>query len=432
MMINNFADFYGGTIFDENCQVSITNTTIRIDNEMSRVTLEGQAIYTKGTYVITNSTIEVEKGYYQNARNPYVWVTGSRATSKAIVVPHTARFTCFRGHNVEMETRLVIVRRLAKEISGTMLLFRCEACQQDFYSIDKGYEIILNATLKHKHSIQCLPCPYGGNCSGGIKAKPDFWGYKSDDLTIKFLPCPAEYCCQGNNCFNYNSCNKKREGVLCGRCQNGYVEGLTSAKCINSRNPMIWLVIILGGLSYVLFLMYLPEISKFANTAVYWKKKNNLQSSRTNSDSNTAVAGLLKVIFFFSQIEPLLKTEQYIDPVVKYNHSFIRMTNEFRSALAAVLNFQVTMSCPTKTLTAITKAAFRAAFPLISLIVLAILLTAFWLVKFVKTLMPKHSSNNTGKEESKLIARSVSCFVNLVLLNIWNYCKNYPYTVELC
>ena len=78
-MINNFAEFYGGAIFDDNCQINVKNTIIRIDKKMANIPVKGQAIYTKGTHIITNSTIQFERDYAQNTKNSYVWFTGSSA-----------------------------------------------------------------------------------------------------------------------------------------------------------------------------------------------------------------------------------------------------------------------------------------------------------------------------------------------------------------
>ena len=314
---------------------------------------------------------------------------------------------------------------MATGMFGNSLLFRCLSCPKTFYSFDHGHAIISNATTKQKHNIACLPCPYGGKCSNKIKAKPNFWGYKSEDLTVKFLSCPIEYCCQGKGCISY-SCNKNREGVLCGRCRKGFVQELTSSKCIEKRlcgSALIWLVVILGGLSYVIFLMYLPEISNFIKTIVYWKKGNNPNGSNTVADKNYALAALIKVIFFFSQMEPLLKIEQNTGASLKHSKRFIQMAYQFKSILTAALNFQISISCPFKTLTAVTKTAVHACFPVVALLVLASLLITLCMVKFVKKAVHRVTENNVWQRESMITVRLVSCLVNLVLLTYGTVAK---------
>ena len=131
-----------------------------------------------------------------------------------------------------METKSVKSKDMASGMLGNILLFRCVSCQESFYSLDHDFGKISNATAMQKHIIQCLPCPYGGECSNRIKSKPNFWGYQSDDLTIKLLLFPSGYCCHGQNCVSYNSCNESKEGRL---CRKGYVQGLMSATCIKEK-----------------------------------------------------------------------------------------------------------------------------------------------------------------------------------------------------
>ena len=420
-LINNAADVYGGSIFDDYCFVILRNSTIRINDKMSSDAVEGQVIYSRGIQIMNNVTIKVEKTFLRSSRDSYIGTV-----TKTVVVPHILHLICHLSNDIEIKATLTLTEATRQTKSGNILLFRCLPCPENFYTIDSGSAFISNATNRKINNAQCLPCPYGGECSSSIKAKPNFWGYKSGDQTIKFLLCPAKYCCQGENCKTYSSCNENREGRVCGKCRDGFVNGLLSGECIQKSrcgSPLIWVVISLGGLSYVLLLMYLPEIVKFVKFILWWKKKKNSISSNETKEDTYTMAGLIKVIFFISQIEPLLKAEQNTDIATSNGQSLLQVTKYLRSVITAILNFHVILSCPFKTLTTVMKTIILAAFPLVSLLILALLLILFWVVKFVKSKLLKAISNNFNEKKSVFLARSISCFVNLILLTYGTIAK---------
>ena len=141
------------------------------------------------------------------------------------------------------------------------------------------------------------------------------------------------------------------------------------------------------------------------------------------SDSSNAVAGLIKVVFFFSQIYPLLRLEQNTSGSFEYSYSFIHMTSEIQSIFSAFLNFQARIFRHFKTLTAVTKTAVLAAFPMVSITILGMLLISYWISKVMKKSVLKLYPNNTRQRESMFIARLASCFVNLVLLTFGTIAK---------
>ena len=172
-LINNQADFYGGSIFDDNCVIHMANTIIRMDRNMPRTSLEGLAIYSKGTQYVFNVTIDV-KIQISNNRNAYILFSGGRFISQGVIFPKTVKFSCFTGSSVEVTAALV------SKHGGTNLLFRCLQCSMGFYSLDHSFWILHSAKKLEKHDIKCFPCPYGGQCRGTeITARPNFWGYKS-------------------------------------------------------------------------------------------------------------------------------------------------------------------------------------------------------------------------------------------------------------
>ena len=147
--------------------------------------------------------------------------------------------TCSPGNDMTLDmikyTLHVRNNSFANGLPICRVQFQCLPYPQNLFSLAYGQAILLNSSSSKTGNIKCNPCPNGGDCSGEIKAKANFWGYKSgnqDADTIKFSPCPRDYCCQGENCLTFNSCNENREGILCGQCREGYAQGQSTAKCI--------------------------------------------------------------------------------------------------------------------------------------------------------------------------------------------------------
>ena len=77
-MIDNFANQFGGTIFDRSCKVFITDSKI-MQNEKDKIytfPLQGQIAYTAGTYFLNNFTVEANVAPFQRKETIYVWFSG--------------------------------------------------------------------------------------------------------------------------------------------------------------------------------------------------------------------------------------------------------------------------------------------------------------------------------------------------------------------
>ena len=96
---------------------------------------------------------------------------------------------------------------------------------------DSRYNITYN-----RSEVHCKICPLGANCTGPIKALPNYWGYKDiKDDSVTMIRCPDGYCCKGNHtCDGINSCNANRTGNICGKCPNGLSEVLFSTECLSA------------------------------------------------------------------------------------------------------------------------------------------------------------------------------------------------------
>ena len=142
----------------------------------------------------------------------------------------------------------------------------CKQCDNNKYSVNAG-SISWNATNNtfDSDNITCTACPYEAICEKRIKSKGNYWGYKTKEDLIKFIYCPALYCCTSTSlCLSYNTCYSHRGKRLCGACLDNYSVGLFGTnRCIESSNCSsiyFWIVYSFFIGFYILFFMYLQEI----------------------------------------------------------------------------------------------------------------------------------------------------------------------------
>ena len=234
-MVNNYAASSGGSLHDASCIIHLVRTIIRIDKRLSELTFHGQAIYSRGTLIMKDMRIDMRTPILRSTKIPYVWMTGPQfgILMTPHAVPQRVNLTCSTGNDIVLEVSKVkyftMFANMTKAQPTTVvnrLQFRCLPCPKSFYSLDFDRATLLNSLSSKIYNVKCSPCPHGGDCSCEIKAKANFWGFRSesqDANTISFLPCPKDYCCQGENCLTFNSCNENRKRILCGQCRKGYV-----------------------------------------------------------------------------------------------------------------------------------------------------------------------------------------------------------------
>ena len=432
-IVNNYASIFAGALYDNGCMIHLLKTAIRIDERMSRLTLNGLAVYSRGKFVMKDVRIDIKKPILKSTEIPYIWMMGSQYS--AIIphaIPRNVSLTCSTENNIALEivsnqdTNLTSAR---PSTVVTRLQFRCYPCRETLYSLASGRATLLNSSSFKFYEIKCNACPYGGDCSGEIKAKANFWGYRSegqDADTIKFLPCPREYCCQGKNCLTFNSCNENREGILCGQCREGYAQGLSTAKCIKISkcgNPLIWPIVIFVGIGYLGFLMYLSEISSIVKRVFSWRKLNKrTELNSSNAHSQTASVtlnntskqtfvfpGLIKVMFFFFQTEPLIRVGQ--TPLLR--HRFLHVAQTLSTFYADVINFKISTLCPFKIASPVVSHMLSAGFPLLLLTLLGLVRIGSLVVAIFKRSAFKRNEN---QPITTFKCRLVSCLVNLILL----------------
>ena len=239
----------------------------------------------------------------------------------------------------------------------------CEECPPGFYTLQRG----LTSGLKNKKETKCLKCPYGAYCANGtIKAKENFWGLAdtlSSPPSLNFFHCPSEYCNRPSNSTHYghNSCHGRRNGVLCGKCSDGYSEALYSTSCRKKdkcNNNWFWLA---TGIYVVVFAVYIvfkpPIFSGLLKQSLWFKNKPAESDFRQTSlkEDKKHDFGYLKIIFYFYQVAEVVMIKSpektfHLVPIIP--------------PIIAIFNFQVksldgSIGCPFPGLTVVTKELFK-------------------------------------------------------------------------
>ena len=138
-----------------------------------------------GPLKLENTTLKAQS--FQDI-DAYFMVTGSNSAhidnSSVIQCPIGTLQTLINFTHL----RLVNCHNVAYYILSQSFTFSCKRCSSGFYSVEPFAE-------------KCRPCPYGGNCTNNIAAKPTFWGFPSlsDRGSVSFQQCPIDYCCAYRN-----------------------------------------------------------------------------------------------------------------------------------------------------------------------------------------------------------------------------------------
>ena len=239
----------------------------------------------------------------------------------------------------------------------------CEECPPGFYTLQRG----LTTGLNIKKETKCLKCPYGASCANGtIKAKENFWGLEdisSSPPSLKFFHCPSEYCIRPSHSTHcrHNSCHGRRDGVLCGKCFDGYSEALYSTSCRkndNCNNNWFWLATGIYVAAFAVYIVFKPPIfSGLLKQSLWFKNKPADSDFRQTSlkEDKKHDFGYLKIIFYFYQVAELVMIKSpektfHLVPIIP--------------PIIAIFNFQVksldgSIGCPFPGLTVVTKELFK-------------------------------------------------------------------------
>ncbi len=208
---------------------------------------------------------------------------------------------------------------------ASMVEVICNACTKGYYYIgDKTIELfiwkdifeqlicfkrvnpyvtgeeIMTAFCYTKIIGKCAMCPFGAQCTGGARAKPNHWGHKTSDDSLEFHRCPYGYCCSYPPCYGIGQCALNREGYLCGQCSSNYTEALFSPQCVlNTKCKSYWVSFIYFAWVVLLtsLFIFFGEITNILISI--WKKFKPLKklSPRTKGVSDEETQNPIREMF---------------------------------------------------------------------------------------------------------------------------------------
>ena len=336
------------------------------NTNVERISNDGCFLYSEsaGPVIIKNSsfTANINKKFY-----PILAVT----KSSLIQVDAASTIKCPSGRWLKMDiNKKTEGFELSKRIDictswmkANYVKIFCEECPTGFYSLQRGFISGLTVTKEDK----CLKCPYGASCENGtIKAKENFWGmedFSSIPPSFHFFHCPSEYCSRSSHSTHYghNSCHGRRDGVLCGKCFDGYSEALYSNSCRKNErcnDSWFWLATMIYVAAFAVYIVFKPPIfSDLLKYSLWFKYKPGFSNlHQTSSEENKEHdSGYLKIIFYFYQVAELVMIRSpektfHLVPIIP--------------PIMAIFNFQVkslngSIGCPFPGLTAVTKELFK-------------------------------------------------------------------------
>ena len=252
------------------------------NTNVERISNDGCFLYSEsaGPVIIKNSsfTANINKKFY-----PILAVT----KSSLIQVDAASTIKCPSGRWLKMDiNKKTEGFELSKRIDictswmkANYVKIFCEECPTGFYSLQRGFISGLTVTKEDK----CLKCPYGASCENGtIKAKENFWGmedFSSIPPSFHFFHCPSEYCSRSSHSTHYghNSCHGRRDGVLCGKCFDGYSEALYSNSCRKNErcnDSWFWLATMIYVAAFAVYIVFKPPIfSELLKYSLWFKYK---------------------------------------------------------------------------------------------------------------------------------------------------------------
>ena len=324
-----------------------------------------------------------------------------------------------------------------KHITGAGI-FRCIPCARGTYTLNNdSLNISLsfqNITKHEKMNFTCLNCPVGANCTASIKSKSNFYGCKTKEQELTFLPCPKGFCCTGNQCNEINSCNKNRTGTLCGRCIKSYVESFLSTDCIPMHScqnfTKFWLLYCIYTLILATFLYYMKDFISLIkttakNSSKILKSCKNEKESDSEIDimisiigaeedqektSHFTVSGIFTLLVSFYQIKQLMKVDVQCKNSTDF--SLIKfITDCFNLEMVAVT---YSFYCPMSNLDAVSKTFIK------TYLLFATLLIACLINYFMSAIFHFFRSSLGRLSSLKPSDRLGVCFIRLLMLSYKN------------
>ena len=271
--LNNFARFRGGQIVSYGpdsanflLMHSVFRQTIRkfsTDDANEFGVTSFLRLYTTDTLTVLNTTFDQST----KLDEPLILVP----TAYQMSFDNISTSTCPLGNAIEKGNYFYARSDHRQVIS---LSLSCKECDYNFYSLQRGKARALNIDS----SFNCTPCPRGANCVPAIKSKKNFWGFNasSNPPKLAFTICPFGYCKSPQaNSIEYNACQGKRTGVMCGMCSRGYTEAIWSTYCSpveDCNDYWFWILFLALVVSMAVLLIFKPPLVKYSLQQIFWFK----------------------------------------------------------------------------------------------------------------------------------------------------------------
>ena len=423
--VDNFAA-YGVFIAESSTSLELVNTSFQQTQNWIKTrtgfyrlnpdTVRGFIFYaSSGPIKVKNTTLTVESIQDIDA---YFVVTGSSIAyvdnSSVIQCPiGTLKIKSNFSHHHFVSSD-ACPNGLYKALSQSFI-YSCKRCSSGFYSVKT-------------HAKNCLPCPFGGNCTSNIAAKPTFWGYPSlsDRGAISFKKCPIEYCCPYKNIscpydnLHYLSigCSGNRSGFLCGECRSGFTETLFSARCRANdlcTDYWFWPLALLYSLAFAYFLLRKNPIIRLIKRLLPWHRPT--PSGHLGDDSSANSGGYVKIVFYFYQVANLVFVSEDIKIHLadKYLLTPILGWFDFKA-----ISSNDGLVCPSRGLTVASKIFLQASQVFAVLLGVLVIFLAHGAVRKVKKQFPTMPSSGqyfAATAECLLLGYSALASASLKALN---------------
>ncbi|XP_078371368.1 uncharacterized protein LOC144655023 [Oculina patagonica] len=419
--VDNFA-VYAVSISERSTKLDLVNTSFEQTQKLAKATaahyphFRGFIFYaSSGPINLTNTSLKVESPQDIDA---YFMITGTSKAhidnSTVIQCPVGTLKTSTNFSYLSFVSNCWLVNETHYTHSQSFI-FSCKRCSPGFYSVDP-------------FANRCLPCPFGGNCTSNIAAKPTFWGFPSlsDRGSINFQKCPTNYCCPFKNIScpydnqHYLSigCSGNRSGFLCGECKPGFTETLFSARCRANNvctDNWFWPIALLYSLAFAFFLLWKNPIVRLIKRLL--PRGGTTPGGHLEADSLTNDSGYVKIVFYFYQVAHLVFVSEDIEMHLADNYLLTPMLGWFDFKAVSSKDGLV---CPFRGLTVPSKIFLQASqvFAVLSgVLVIFLLHGAVRKVQKISPAMPSSGQYLSATTECLLLGYSALASAALKALN---------------
>ena len=383
--LNNFAHSKGGLLLassiPSSLHLSICHSVFRqtipqivSHNKKKFMATSFLWLLSPAELIIKNTTFDQRT----KSNDPLIFVS----TANELKIDTTSLSSCPLGHDIERTSYIY------ENYDDTILIgfsFSCKECDYNFYSLQRGTA----RSFYVEDGYQCLPCPRGADCVPAIKSKTNYWGYQVslNPPKLAFTICPFGYCkSPPTNSTEYNACQGKRTGVMCGMCSQGYTEALWSTYCTpikDCNDHWFWILFLALVFSIAVILVFKPPFVTYCLKQIFWfrtssrnadtqadddivssfsldeetPQENIALSSTQHKKDQRQFSRFVDITFYFYQIAQLLLSSSSLNEFFDF---------QFREPVLGFFNFQPSFMkkgffCPFPGLTPETKLAFKIA-----------------------------------------------------------------------